>query len=109
MSLYILSLGVNKDVICKLFPPRESLVSDIPAGERNIKKLFLPCTTGAVRKFRFSCRWFQIWNVNWNVIASWILFFNSETMKFDRKTHFYSSSIWATFRNPTEGGCYISP
>jgi hypothetical protein len=28
------------DVIYKLFPPRESLVSDIPAGDGNIKKLF---------------------------------------------------------------------
>jgi hypothetical protein len=30
----------NYDVIYKLFPPRESLVSDIPAGDGNIEKLF---------------------------------------------------------------------
>jgi hypothetical protein len=40
MSLTKLSLGGNNDVTSKLFPPRESLVSDIPAGDGNIKKLF---------------------------------------------------------------------
>ncbi len=45
MSLTKLSLGENNDVIYKLFPPRESSVSDIPAGEGNIKKLFLRCST----------------------------------------------------------------
>jgi hypothetical protein len=43
MSLTKLSLGGNYDVIYKLFPPRESLVSDIPAGDGNIEKLFLRC------------------------------------------------------------------
>jgi hypothetical protein len=43
MSLTKLYLGGNNDVIYKLFPPRESLVSDIPAGDRNIEKLFLQC------------------------------------------------------------------
>jgi hypothetical protein len=33
MSLTKLSLGGNYDVIYKLFLPRDSLVSDIPAGE----------------------------------------------------------------------------
>jgi hypothetical protein len=45
MSLAKLSLGGNNDVIYKIFPPRESLVSDIPAGDGNIEKLFLPCNT----------------------------------------------------------------
>jgi hypothetical protein len=40
MSLTNLSLAGNNDVIYKLFPPRESLVSDIPAGNGNIEKLF---------------------------------------------------------------------
>jgi hypothetical protein len=40
MSLTKLSLGGNNDVIYKLFPPWESLVSDIPAGDRDIEKLF---------------------------------------------------------------------
>jgi hypothetical protein len=40
MSLTELSLGGNNDVIYKLFPPRESLVSDISAGDRNVEKLF---------------------------------------------------------------------
>jgi hypothetical protein len=40
MLLTKLSLGGNNDVIYKLFPPRESLVSDIPAGDGNIEKLF---------------------------------------------------------------------
>ncbi len=43
MSFNKLSIGGNNDVIYKLFPPRESLVSDIPAGDGNIKKLFLQC------------------------------------------------------------------
>jgi hypothetical protein len=43
MSLTKLSLGWNNDVIYKLFPPRESLVSEIPAGAKNIEKLFLRC------------------------------------------------------------------
>jgi hypothetical protein len=33
ISLTKFSLGGNNDVIHKLFPPRKSLVSDIPAGE----------------------------------------------------------------------------
>ncbi len=41
MSLTKLSLGGNNDIIYKeLFPPRESLVSDIPAGDGNIEKVF---------------------------------------------------------------------
>jgi len=39
MSLTKLSWAV----IIKLFPPRESLVSDIPAGDGNIANLFLQC------------------------------------------------------------------
>jgi hypothetical protein len=44
MSLAKLSLGGKNDVIYKLFLPRECLVSDIPAGNGNIEKLFLRCT-----------------------------------------------------------------
>jgi hypothetical protein len=40
MSLTKLSLGGYIDDIYKLFPPRESLVFDIPAGDGNIEKLF---------------------------------------------------------------------
>jgi hypothetical protein len=43
MSLTELSLGGNYDVIYILFLPRESLVSDIPAEEGNIEKLFSRC------------------------------------------------------------------
>jgi hypothetical protein len=43
MSLTKLSLGGNNDVVYKLFPPRESLVSDIPAGDGKIVNLFLQC------------------------------------------------------------------
>jgi hypothetical protein len=43
MSLTKLSLGGNNDVIYKLFPPKESLVSDIPAGDGKIVALFLQC------------------------------------------------------------------
>jgi hypothetical protein len=50
MSLTKLSLGGNKDVIYKLFPPRESLLSDISAGDGNIEKLFLQCTVTEVLK-----------------------------------------------------------
>jgi hypothetical protein len=38
------SLGGNYYVIYQLFLPRESLVSDILAGDGNIEKLFLWCS-----------------------------------------------------------------
>ncbi len=44
MSLSKLSLGGNTLYMTSLFPPRESLVSDIPAGDGNIEKIFLRCT-----------------------------------------------------------------
>ncbi len=40
MSLTKLSLGGNNLYMISLFPPRESLVSDILAGDRNIENLF---------------------------------------------------------------------
>jgi hypothetical protein len=40
LSLTKLYLGGNNDVIYKLFPPRESLVSDIPAWGREYLKAF---------------------------------------------------------------------
>jgi hypothetical protein len=40
MSLTKLSLGGNNLYMTSLFPHRESLVGDIPARDRNIKKLF---------------------------------------------------------------------
>jgi hypothetical protein len=40
MSLTKLSIGGNNLYMKSLFPPRESLVSDIPAGDGNIEKLF---------------------------------------------------------------------
>jgi hypothetical protein len=43
MSLTKLSLGGNNLYMTSLFPPRESLVSDNPAGDGNIEKLFLRC------------------------------------------------------------------
>jgi hypothetical protein len=43
VSLTKLSLGGNNDVIYELFPARESLVSDIPAGDGKIVNLFLQC------------------------------------------------------------------
>jgi hypothetical protein len=43
MSLTKLSLGGNNLYMTSLFPPRESLVSDIPAGDGNIEKLSLLC------------------------------------------------------------------
>jgi hypothetical protein len=43
MSLTKLSQGGNNLYMMALFPPTESLVSDIPAGDGNIEKLFLRC------------------------------------------------------------------
>jgi hypothetical protein len=40
MSRTKLSLGGNNLYKTSLFPPRESLVSEIPAGDGNIEKLF---------------------------------------------------------------------
>ncbi len=39
-----LSLGGNNYVMTELFLPRESLVSDIPAGDGKLMNLFLRCT-----------------------------------------------------------------
>jgi hypothetical protein len=44
MSLTKLSLGRNN----KIFPLRESLVSDNPTGDENIENLFLRCTICAL-------------------------------------------------------------
>jgi hypothetical protein len=43
MSHTKLSLGGNNLYMTSLFPPRESLVSDIPAGDGKTEKLFLRC------------------------------------------------------------------
>jgi hypothetical protein len=43
--------GGNNDVIYKSFPPRESLVSDIPAGDGNIKKLFYSVSYRILNKY----------------------------------------------------------
>jgi hypothetical protein len=43
MPLTKLSHGGNNFYMTSLFPPRESLVSDIPAGDGNFEKLFLWC------------------------------------------------------------------
>jgi hypothetical protein len=40
ISLTKLSLGSNNLYMTSLFPPRESLVSDIPAGDGKIVNLF---------------------------------------------------------------------
>jgi hypothetical protein len=40
MSLIKFSLGGNNSYMKSLFPPREGLASDIPAGDGNIEKLF---------------------------------------------------------------------
>ena len=40
VSLTRFSLGGNNIYMTSLFPPRESLVSDIPAGDGNLEKLF---------------------------------------------------------------------
>jgi hypothetical protein len=57
MSLTKLSLGRNNLYMTSLFPPRESLGSDIPAGEGNIEKLFLRCIVGNNKK---SCKILKI-------------------------------------------------
>jgi hypothetical protein len=40
ISLTKLSLGGNNFYVTSLFPHRETLISDIPAGDGNIEKLF---------------------------------------------------------------------
>jgi hypothetical protein len=54
MSITKLSLDGNYDVIYKLFLHRESLISDITAGDGNIEKLFLQCSNAFdIRKIIF--------------------------------------------------------
>ncbi len=55
MSLTKLCLGGNNDIKYKLFPPRESLISDIPAGDGNIEKLFY--SAGPCRCWEISREW----------------------------------------------------
>ncbi len=54
MSLAKLSLGGNNLYVMSLFPPRESLVSDIPAGDGNIEKLFLRCIYSIFKKYFYA-------------------------------------------------------
>jgi hypothetical protein len=53
MSLTKLSLGGNNLYMTSLFPPRDSLVSDIPAGDGNIKKLFFTVCIHFDKQFEF--------------------------------------------------------
>jgi hypothetical protein len=53
MSLTKLSLGGNDLYMTSLFPPRESLVGDIPAGDGAMKKLFLHCTMQLCFHFKY--------------------------------------------------------
>jgi hypothetical protein len=46
ISLTKLSLGGNYDVLRKLFLPRDSLLSDFPAGYGNAEKLFYGVADG---------------------------------------------------------------
>jgi hypothetical protein len=50
MSLTKLFLGGNNLYMTSLFPPRESLVSDIAVGNGNIEKLFLRCTVPVIEQ-----------------------------------------------------------
>jgi hypothetical protein len=70
MSLTKLSLGGNNDVIYKLFPPRESLVSDIPAGDGNIEKLFLQCRA-LPAPFQLSIC-IQVWALPWKTSGQFL-------------------------------------
>jgi hypothetical protein len=60
MLLTKLYRGGNNDGIYKLFPPRESLVSDILAGDGNIEKLFYGevtnCEESEMRTFPFGAK-----------------------------------------------------
>jgi hypothetical protein len=49
ISLTKLSLGGNNLYTMSLFQPKESLVSDIPAGDRNIEKLFCGVETAVYK------------------------------------------------------------
>ncbi len=51
IGLTKLSLGGNNLYMPSLFPPRESLVSGIPAGEENIENPFLRCSLIHSKKF----------------------------------------------------------
>jgi hypothetical protein len=53
MSLNKLSLGGNNLYMTSLVLIRESLVSDIPAGDGNIEKIFLKCTV--LQKVALDC------------------------------------------------------
>jgi hypothetical protein len=54
MSLTELSPGVNNLYMTSLFPPRESLVSEIPADDGNIEKFFYGVYTSPCEEFYMS-------------------------------------------------------
>jgi hypothetical protein len=54
------SLGGNNLYMTSLFPPRESLVSDIPAGVENIEKLFYGVVWHNRRSKFYSCPFYIV-------------------------------------------------
>jgi hypothetical protein len=63
MWLTKLSLGGSKSYVTSLFPPRESLVSDIPAGNGNIEKLYLRCREGLFRSSGIQIAFNYLWEI----------------------------------------------
>ncbi len=72
MSLTKLCLGGNNDVIYKLFPPRESLVSDIPAGDGKIVNLFFTvCLAQSSYNAHFSSSCLPLCSYDTMFLAFW--------------------------------------
>jgi len=91
MSHTKLSLGGNNDVIYKLFPPRESLASDIPDGDGNIKKFFLQCS------------FFHGLKMRWEKAAALIPWFTFES-GFSKKSRLPLKWGWAGDKNIFSAG-----
>ncbi len=107
MSLTKLSLVGNYDIIYKLFPPRESLVGDIPAGDENIEKLFLRCNLTVLTEIAsefdplFSSRGSRF------DIVLWAVFSYSKVNLTSNMYRYFLCGIWKLAGRG--GGCMTHP
>jgi hypothetical protein len=63
IDIPVTSRDVTWAGLIKVFPPIESLASDIPAGDGNVANVFLQCRAATLRKYH-SSNWFFMFCLN---------------------------------------------